>query len=194
MLEEAAKADPNGALTYQNLMLAQFFNGERDAALASASEAISLDSKNAVTRYLRAYLITHGSGARDDSQAEADLRASIALNPNFAAPYGELAWFLAERNQNLSEALAFGRQAVTLEPANTSYQLDLAQVLVHMQQYEDARRLAVRARDGASDPRQRANAEQFLNYVQGVRDLHAPRPAAAIEQRTTEGLLRAVHD
>jgi tetratricopeptide (TPR) repeat protein len=187
MLEEAEKADPNAALTYQNLALAQFFNGERDAALASTSKAISLDSKNAVTHYLRAYLSTHGSGARDDSQAEADLRASIALNPHFAPPYGELAWFLAERNQGLPEALAFGRQAVTLEPANTSYQLDLAQVLVHMQQYEDARRLAVRARDGASDPHQRANAEQFLNYVQRVRDFQATRPVPAIGQRTTEG-------
>jgi tetratricopeptide (TPR) repeat protein len=183
MLEEAEKADPTVALTYQNLALAQFFNNEHDAALASASKAISLDSKNAVTHYLRAYLSTHGGVARDYSQVEADLRASIALNPNFAAPYGQLAWFLAERNQSLPEALAYGRQAVTLEPANTSYQLDLAQVLVHMQQYEDARRLAVRARDGASDSHQRANAEQFLNYVQQVQQIQAAHPAIVIGHR-----------
>ena len=183
MLEEAEKADPTVALAYQNLALAQFFNNEHDAALASASKAISLDSKNAVTHYLRAYLSTHGGVARDYSQVEADLRASIALNPNFAAPYGQLAWFLAERNQSLPEALAYGRQAVTLEPANTSYQLDLAQVLVHMQQYEDARRLAVRARDGASDSHQRANAEQFLNYVQQVQQIQAAHPAIVIGHR-----------
>jgi tetratricopeptide (TPR) repeat protein len=184
MLEEAAHLDPNIALTYQNLALAQFFNGERDAALASASKAISLDSKNAVTRYLRAYLNTHGSGTRDDSQVEADLRESIALNPNFAPPYGQLAWFLAERNQDLPEALAFGQRGVMLEPANTSYQLDLAQVLIHMQRYDDAQRVAVRARDGASDPHERAYVEEFLNYMQRVRESQAQRPAAGSGQRT----------
>ena len=183
-LAEAAQLDPNLALTYQNLALAQFFGGERDAALASATKAISLDSKNAVTRYLRAYLVTHGSGARDNSQVEADLRESIALNPNFAPPYGELAWFLAGRNQNLPEALAFGQKAVTLEPANAGYQLDLAQVLVHMRRYDDAQRIAVRARDGASDPRQRARVEEFLNYMQRVREYDAVRPDEAGGQRT----------
>jgi len=183
-LEEAAQLDPNLALTYQNLALAQFFNNERDAALASANNAISLDSKNAVTRYLRAYLVTHGSGTPDNSQVEADLRESIALNPNFAPPYGELAWFLAGRNQNLPEALAFAQKAVTLEPANNSYQLDLAQVLVHMQRYDEAQRIAVRARDDASDSRQRAHVEEFLNYVQRAREYDAVRPAAASGQRT----------
>lgn len=185
MLEEAAQLDPKLALTYQNLALAQFFNEERDAALVSASKAISLDSKNAVTRYLRAYLVTHGGGTRDDSQVEADLRESIALNPNFAPPYGLLAWHLAERNQNLPEALALGQKAVTLEPVNTSYQLDLAQVLVHMQRYDEAQRLAVRARDGASDSQQRAHVEEFLNYMQRVRDYQAGRPASSSEQKTT---------
>jgi tetratricopeptide (TPR) repeat protein len=183
-LAEAAQLDPNLALTYQNLALAQFFGGERDTALASATKAISLDSKNAVTRYLRAYLVTHGSGARDNSQVEADLRESIALNPNFAPPYGELAWFLAGRNQNLPEALAFGQKAVTLEPANPGYQLDLAQVLVHMRRYDDAQRIAVRARDGASDPRQRARVEEFLNYMQRVREYDAVRPDETGGQRT----------
>ena len=183
-LAEAAQLDPNLALTYQNLALAQFFGGERDAALASATKAISLDSKNAVTRYLRAYLVTHGSGARDNSQVEADLREAIALNPNFAPPYGELAWFLAGRNQNLPEALAFGQKAVTLEPANAGYQLDLAQVLVHMRRYDDAQRIAVRARDGASNPRQRAQVEEFLNYMQRVREYDAVRPGEAGGQRT----------
>jgi len=178
LLEEAAHLDPNLALTYQNLTLAQFFNGEREAALASASKAISLDSKNALTHYLRAYLSTHGSGARDDSLVEADLREAIALNPNFAPPYGQLAWYLAERNQDLPEALGFGQKAVILEPANTSYQLDLAQVLVHMQRFDEAQTIAVRARDGASDPQQRAHSEEFLNYIQRAREYQARRPSS----------------
>ncbi|HYL68986.1 MAG TPA: DUF1570 domain-containing protein [Candidatus Limnocylindria bacterium] len=183
-LGEAAQLDPNLALTYQNLALAQFFGGEHEAALAATNKAISLDSKNAVTRYLRAYLATHSKGTRDDVQVEADLRESIAINPNFAPPYGELAWFLAGQNRNLPEALAFGQKAVTLEPANTSYLLDLAQVLVHMQRYDEAQRLAVRARDGAADPRQRGHAEEFLNYVQRSRDFQAQHPGSATGQAT----------
>lgn len=181
-LQEAAQLDPSLALTYQNLALAQFFGGQRDAALASASKAISLDSNNAVTHYLRAYLSTRGGGARDDSQVEADLRAAISVNPNFAPPYGQLAWFLAERNQNLPEAFAYGQRAVTLEPANVSYQLDMAQVLVHMQRFDEAQRLAVHARDGASDPQQRAHAQEFVDYVQRVREYQARSTAAASGQ------------
>jgi tetratricopeptide (TPR) repeat protein len=183
-LEEAAQLDPNLALTYQNLALARFFGGENEAALAATNKAIALDSKNALTRYLRAYLVTHGSGTRDNSQVESDLRDSIALNPNFAPPYGELAWFMAARDQNLPEALAFGQKAVTLEPANTSYLLDLAQVLVHMQRFDEAQRLAVRARDGAADPRQRAQVEDFLNHVQRYCDFQSQHPASVTGNAT----------
>jgi tetratricopeptide (TPR) repeat protein len=183
-LEEAVQLDPNLALTYQNLALAQFFDGQRDAALVSVSKAISLDPKNALTHYLRAYLAVHGKGARDDADVESDLRAAIALNPNLAGPYGELAWFLAVRNQNLSEALALGEKAVTFEPGNISYQLDLAQVLVHMQRFDDAQKLVARARDGAADPQQRAHAEEFLTYVQRSRDFQVQHPAPATGQMT----------
>jgi tetratricopeptide (TPR) repeat protein len=185
MLQEALQLDPNLALAYQNMALSKFFSGQRDAALASTTKAISLDSKNALTRYLRAYLVTHGVGPRDYTQVEADLRESIALNPNFAPPYGLLAWYLAERNRDLPEALALGQRAVALEPANTSYQLDLAQVLAHMQRFDEAQKIATRARDGATDPQQRAHAEEFLSYLQRFRDYQAQRPAAASGPRTT---------
>ena len=56
LLEEALKLDPKLPLAYQNLGLMQLSSGHRGEALASFSQAVGLDPKNALTRYLRAYL------------------------------------------------------------------------------------------------------------------------------------------
>jgi hypothetical protein len=57
------------------------------------------------------------------------------LNPQFAAPYGLIAVQLAagkRDNKDLTEALSLAKKAVLLQPGNTTYQLDFAEVLARM--------------------------------------------------------------
>jgi tetratricopeptide (TPR) repeat protein len=177
MLEEAVRLDPNLAFAYQNLGLAQYFNNQRTEALASVTKAIALDPKNGLTRYLRAYLSTTGGGTMpDDSQIQDDLRQSIALSPDFAPPYGLLSWFLSTRDENLSEALSLARKANALQPGNISYQLDVAQVLLHMHRYDEAQSIALRAGSGAAG-QEKDQVEKFLTYIQQFR-LHEERNSA----------------
>ena len=56
LLEQALRLDPKLALAHQNLGLMQLSGGQRGEALASFSQAVELDPRNALTRYLRAYL------------------------------------------------------------------------------------------------------------------------------------------
>jgi len=191
MLEEAVKLDPKLALAYQYLGYAEYADRQRAEALADFTRAIELDPKNALTRFLRAYLESTQRGAvGDDAQMEEDLRAAIAISPEFAPPYGVLAVHLANRGENLPEALKLAQKAQALEPGNTGYQIDMAQVLARMNRYADARSIAVRARANASNPVERAHAEQFLAYLQQVEQYsrgasEAAGPSSGAEQASS---------
>jgi tetratricopeptide (TPR) repeat protein len=167
ILERAVKADPKLALGYQYLGFAEFQDKKHAEALADFTRAIELNPKNALTRFLRAYLDSTQHGAvGNDTQMEQDLRTAIAISPEFAPPYGVLAVYLANQGENLPEALNLAQRARTLEPGNTIYQIDLAQVLARMNRYKEAHNLAVHARANAANPMERAEAEQFLLYLQ----------------------------
>ena len=169
ILDEALHLDPNVALTYQYQALNQFFESQRDKALDSCSKAINLDPKNFFTRYLRAYLRTNGSGMGSNPQSEEDLRQAIALSPDFAPPYGLLAVYLAANNRNLDEALTFAKRAISFEPANSNFQLALAQVLVRQKKLKEAELAVARASAWAKDPAEKANAENFKNFLENFR-------------------------
>lgn len=177
ILDEALHLDSNVALTYQYLALSQFFEGQRDKALESSSKAISLDPKNSFTRYLRAYLQTNGSGMGNNPQSEEDLRQAIALSPDFAPPYGLLAVYLATNNRSLDEALTFARKAISFEPANSNFQLALAQVLVRQKKLKEADLAVARASAWSKDPAEKANAENFRRFLENLRQLQDEAPA-----------------
>ncbi len=169
ILEQVVKADPKLALGYQYLGLAEYEDQKHAEALADFTRAIELDPKNALTRFLRAYLASRQSGSvGNDAQMEADLRAAVAISPEFAPPYGVLAVYLANQGNDLPEALKLAQKAQALEPGNTNYQIDLAQVLARMNRYKEARNIAMHARSNAANPMERAEADRFLAFIDQV--------------------------
>jgi tetratricopeptide (TPR) repeat protein len=167
LLQQAIQLDPKLALAYQYLGLTQLFLGQRSEAFASFSQAVTLDPKNALTRYFRAYL-TFGEKrvGLGDQQIENDLRQAIALDPNFAPPYGLLADYLSASNEQLPEALLLAQKGVSLEPGSANYMLTLAHVLARMQKVDQAQVWAQRASATALQPAERAAADNFLAYLQ----------------------------
>ena len=167
LLEEAIKLDPNVALAYQNLGVTQYFEGDRKAALESFSKAVSIDPKNALSHYFRAYLgFRQGDGPGDDDQFAGDLRQAITLDPDFAPAFVLLAEHLAASSDKLPEALSLAKQAVTLEPGNSGALLTLAHVLIRMRNFNDAQIVGQWAERNALNAPQRQSAEQILNYIQ----------------------------
>ena len=172
LLRAAASLDPKLALAQQNLAVFYYLQGKWPDALPSLDLAIELDPKNALTRFLRAEQDFRESGL-ERNDVEADLRAAIAANPDFAPPYGLLATYLAAKGEKLSEALEFGKMGVKLEPGNSSQQLALAQVLARMHQYDAAETIARRVQSSAADPVGRENAGQFIGYLRQLKNAEA---------------------
>ena len=167
LLEDAVKLDPKLALGYQYLGFAEYQDGQKAEALADFTRAIELNPKNALTRYLRAYLASTQAGAiGNDEQLEEDLRAAIAASPNFAPPYGVLGVYLAVQGEKLPEALVLARKAIELEPGNSTYRLDIAQVFARMNRYAEARTAANQARESARSPQQKQEVAQFMAFLQ----------------------------
>ena len=172
ILQNAVNLDPKLALAHQNLGIEEYFEGNRDSALTSISEAERLDPKNGLARYLRAYLTFFGAGGfPQDSQIEEDLRQSVALKPDFAPANALLGLYLSSRRQNADEALAYAKKAVSLEPGNTEFIYDLAQVLAQMQRFDEAQYVAERARGNSQNAEYRARLDQFIVYVQNARSI-----------------------
>ena len=166
ILERAVRADPKLALGYQYLGFAEYQDKKYAEALADFTRAIELNPNNALTRFLRAYLASTERGAvGDDARMEEDLRAAIAISPEFAPPYGVLAMYVANRSDDLPEALRLAQKAQALEPGSAVYQIDLASVLARMNRFQEAHKIAVHARANATNPGELAEAERFLAYL-----------------------------
>jgi tetratricopeptide (TPR) repeat protein len=168
ILEQAVKADPKLALGYQYLGYAEFQTGKHQEALADFSRAIELDPNNAITRFMRARMYAMSGG--DQDKIKEDLRVAISADPNFAPAYGILAVYMAGNRENLPEALTLAKKATNLQPGNSTYQFDMAQVLLAMNRIADARMVGLAARKNAIYPEQRMQAEQFLKNLEGVAD------------------------
>jgi Tfp pilus assembly protein PilF len=172
ILQNAVNLDPKLALARQNLGIEDYLEGNRDSALTSISEAVQFDPKNGFTRYLRAYLNYFGAGGfPQDSQIEEDLRQAIASKPDFAPANALLGLYLSSRRQNGDEALTYAKKAVSLEPGNTEFIYDLAQVLAQMQRFDEAQYVAERGRSSARSAEYRARIDQFVAYLQNARSL-----------------------
>ncbi len=179
LLQDALRLDPKLALAYQNMGLAEYVDGQRSEALASVSQAISLDPKNGLAHFLRAYLSFGGGEPVSDSQVEDDLREAISASPEFGPAYSLLAVYLAADGEELPEALSLAQKAIAFEPGNGSFQLALAQVLAQMKRFDEAHIAGLRALEGARSPDERAHADSFLSYLQRLRSFQASASAGA---------------
>ncbi|MFY9732108.1 MAG: DUF1570 domain-containing protein [Candidatus Acidiferrales bacterium] len=172
ILQNAVNLDPKLALAHQNLGIEEYLEGNRDSALISISEAVRLDPQDGFARYLRAYLTFFGAGGfPQDSQIEEDLRQAVALKPDFAPANALLGLYLSSRRQNGEEALAYAKKAVNLEPGNTEFIYDMAQVLAQMQRFDEAQYIAERARTNSHNAEYRARLDQFIAYLQNARSI-----------------------
>ena len=190
ILQNAVNLDPRLALAHQNLGIEEYLEGNRDSALTSISEAVKLDSKNGFGRYLRAYLTFFGAGGfPQDSQIEEDLRQAVASQPDFAPANALFGLYLSSRRQNSDEALMYAKKAVSLEPGNTEFIYDLAQVLAQMQRFDEAQYVAEHARSNSHNAEYRARIDQLIVYLQNARSIAsrnanqnaAPKPQAIPE-------------
>ena len=139
-------------------------------AFESASQSVKLDPNNPSARYLRAHYATDGPAVLStDAHVEEDLRQAIILSPEFSPAYALLGLHLALQANRSEEGLSLVKQALSLEPSNSSYQLTLARVLFEMKRYDDARAAATRANALARDRAKKVQVQKFTSLLDAQR-------------------------
>jgi hypothetical protein len=121
----------------------------------------------------------------DDAAVESSLRAAIKLNPSFAPPFERLAAFEGMRRQNLEEAHMMALTAVSLDPANISYRVTTASVLMQMERGKDAVAVLHETLRIAKTPQETAMVQNFLTQVESY---------ATARQRQAEQISRMAEE
>ena len=173
ILQNAVNLDPRLALAHQNLGIEEYLEGNRDSALTSISEAVQLDSQDGfralssrLSHFLRRRRLPAGFADRRRFATSGRVSARLSHPANAL-----LGLYLSSHRQTGDEALIYAKKAVSLEPGNTEFIYDLAQVLAQMQRFDEAQYVAERARANSQNAEYRARIDQFIVYLQNARSI-----------------------
>jgi tetratricopeptide (TPR) repeat protein len=137
LFETILAADPNNVLALENLGALKFHAGDIAAARALYDKAVAADSHSYLAQYYSAVFDLQ-EGSADPSPIEARLQTCIQLNPKFAPAYDALAHLYAVHQEKLDEAHMANIHAIELDPANVSYRINAAMVLMQEDQPANA--------------------------------------------------------
>lgn len=134
LLDHVLKADPNNVSAHET----EGFLAFRQAHLAEAkqwyAEAVKLDSQSYLAHYyFAAIAMSQTSTDSEKEQIENSFRMAIKLNPSFAPAFDRLAVFLAMNRKNMDEARLMALTAISLEPANIGYRINMANIFITME-------------------------------------------------------------
>jgi len=169
LLDHVLHDDPKNVPAHETMGFIEFSEGHIPEAKKWYQQAVELDSQSYLSHYYFAALSMQGSlDAAAEAQVENSLRQCIKLNPSFAPAFDRLAVFLGSRRRNLDEAHLMALNAVTLEPTNVGYRVNVANVLLQMDQGQNAvavlrnaQKLAKSSEDNELLTRALINAEEF---------------------------------
>jgi tetratricopeptide (TPR) repeat protein len=132
LLDHVLQEDPSNVSAHETKGFLEFQQGHLDEAKKWYAQAVQLDSQSYLAHYYFAAISMSRLEESDQEQVESSLRAAIKLNPQFGPAFDRLAVLLAMRRKNLDEARMMELTAVTLEPANIGYRLNMANVYMAM--------------------------------------------------------------
>ena len=153
LIDHVLQEDPKNVQAQETLGFMEFQQHHLEQARQRYAQAVQLDSQSYLAHYYFAAISMMSSTARsDEAQIESSLRTSIKLNPSFAPSYDRLAAFLGSHRRNLEEARMMGLTAVSLDPGNAGYRINVANALLAMGQGEKAIKVLDNAAKLAKSP------------------------------------------
>jgi Tfp pilus assembly protein PilF len=198
LLDHVLQEDPKNVSAQETMGLLEFRQGHLEEARKRYAQAVQLDSQSFLAHYYFAAISMTGTvAAADEAQVESSLRSAITLNPSFAPAFDRLAAFLGMRRRNLEEARLMELTAVSLDPANVGYRINVANILLAMGQGQNAVRvlgfaakLAKSPQDSQAVDNLRMNALEYAASEEQIaeqnRHMNAP-PQAVMEQGSSAG-------
>lgn len=139
LLDHVLKEDPNNVSAHETMGFLELREGHLDAAKKWYAQSVQLDSQSYLAHYYFATISMQQSlESSEEAQVEGSLRRAIKLNPAFAPAFDRLAVFLGSRQRTLDEAHMMGLTAVSLDPGNVGYRVNVANVLMAMAKAQSA--------------------------------------------------------
>lgn len=195
LLDRILKDDPNNVTAHETMGFLAFQNKNLEEARKWYAEAVQLDSKSYLAHYYFAAIsMMETISSSDEPQIENSLRTAIKLNPSFAPTYDRLAAFLAMRHRNLEEAHMMGLTAVSLEPENVNYRINVANVLLSMQQGKNAVAVLQAAAKLAKAPQEVQMVDNFLSNAQAYAQTQADQQRFASRVSTDATVSASTRD
>jgi tetratricopeptide (TPR) repeat protein len=190
-LQKAIKLDPNLAVAHASLGMAEMRAHRFTEAKQSLQRALSNSSQNHIVHYYYAFILSReGMDANNmimgyypeaTQTMRAHLKKAIELAPGFPESYNLLAFVNMVSREDLDESVDLLRKAMALSPGRQEFSFLLAQIYMHQQKYDEARKLAEALARNASEPEIRARSESLLKSVDQITEQLARFKAEAAE-------------
>jgi tetratricopeptide (TPR) repeat protein len=139
--QDILKVDANNAAAFRGLGYAYLRKRQFTEAAEYFRRAAQLNSQDPRVHYYSALLMSQeGGGFADRSKLPEmikELEAAVALDPNFADPYGMLG-FAQGFNGDMVHGIANLQKAISLSPRNDPYKFNLAQLYLKDRQLDQA--------------------------------------------------------
>ena len=151
-LDEALMSEPSLAEAEQDLGFLMLRRDNLDDAQKHFDHAAQLDPKDGLNFYGQGLVAVAQSGKGIvPASAAVYFEKSVALNPDFAPAWSDLAKVYTERPETQQKGLAAANRAAALAPGEGRYQAQVAALQDLVDHPEDARRMAARAAEAAAD-------------------------------------------
>jgi tetratricopeptide (TPR) repeat protein len=193
LLDHVLQEDPNNVSAHETKGFLEFQQRHLDQAQKWYAKAVQLDSKSYLAHYYFAAIAMQGSqGESEQQQVEDSLRTAIKLNPQFAPAFDRLAVFLAMRHKSLDEARMMGLTAISLEPANIGYRVNMAHILMTMENPKNAVAVLKYAEKLAKTPAEIQEVSEALMRAQTYVEAQSQVEEQRRHMSETDGAERSV--
>lgn len=170
LLTRVLQEDPNNLSAHETKGFLEFRQGHPQEAKKWYARAVQLDSKSYFAHYYFAVIAMNSGDAADQEQVESSLRAAIRLNPQFGPALDRLAVSLAMRRKSLDEARMMELTAISLEPGNMGYRINMANIWMAMEKGQSAVDVLRYAAKLAKTPQEIQMVNSALNRAQEYAD------------------------
>jgi Flp pilus assembly protein TadD len=193
LLDRLLQEDPKNVSALETKGFLSLQRGHEDAARKWYEQAVQLDSQSYIAHYYFASLAMASGSDFERDRAESSLRESIKLNPKFAPPFDRLAVLLGMQRKNLDDARMMGLTAITLDPSNVGYRINVANLLMAMDKSDTALQVLQAASKVAQTPEDSkmvadalTRAHEFMNAQAQISDQQSARDGSINSRETTD--------
>jgi tetratricopeptide (TPR) repeat protein len=165
-LEEALRDEPPLAEAEQSLGFLSLQTNELEEADQHFTRAMALDPNDAMNFYGQGLVaLSRGGHVGVPVGAVVAFEKTIALNPDFAPAWFNLATIYVLRDDTLQKALTDAQRAASLEPGESSYQRQVVAILDRQGQIADERKAVAAPQAPPSNSRESADTASSSRQI-----------------------------